>query len=381
MATIEKREYLVARQSELEPAPSMRPLEFEAVRGVLIRLPDGLYATSDVCPHAMAPLHEGALCGKRLVCPWHQSVFDVTSGTLLEPPALDGLDRYEVRVEDDEVYITLPGKSSPAEPKTHPHRRRTAVVVGAGAAGQVAAETLRREGFGGRVVLIGSEPGPPYDRTNLTKHFLSGKAKREELPLRREPEFWDKIDVERKTATVTQLDCLAKTATCDDGEIFSYDAAILATGGIPRPLDVPGSDSHRVCRLRTIEDVERVLNLLPERGGRAVVAGASFIGMEAASSLTQRGVDVKVISQAEIPFERQLGHEIGGSIRRLHERNGVDFLAKSKVTRIEEIDSALNVHLVDGRILVADVVIVGLGAYALPRTSSTGSSVNGMAAS
>ena len=214
----------------------MRAFKMGEVKGVLVRLDDGWYATSDVCPHAQAPLHEGALCGKRLVCPWHQSVFDVTTGALLEPPALDGLDRYEVRVEGDGIYIKLPGVRVAAGLGTQSNPCRTVVIVGAGAAGQVAAETLRREGFDGRVVLIGREPGSPYDRTNLTKHFLSGKAKREDLPLRREPGFWDGINVERKTTTVTRLDGPAKTATCDDGEVIVYDAAIVATGGAPKPL-------------------------------------------------------------------------------------------------------------------------------------------------
>ena len=157
------------------------------------------------------------------------------------------------------------------------------------------------------------------------------------------------------------MDGSAKTATCNDGEIFAYDAAILATGGTPEPLDAPGSDGRRVCLLRTTEDVESILDLLPEKSGRAVVVGASFIGMEAASSLTQRGVNVTVISQAEVPFERQLGREVGGSIRGLHERNGVDFLPGSKVVRIEEIDQAVKVYLADGRMVLADMVIVGVG--------------------
>ena len=361
MSKVQNREHRVTRLSELEPALSMRPFEIGEVKGLLVRLPDGLHAVSGLCPHAKAPLHEGALCGRRLVCPWHQSVFDVSDGALLDPPALDALERYAVRVEDDEVFVTLPEMPAPAAAAFVPSGQRTILIAGAGAAGQVAAETLRREGFRGRIVLAGREPEPPYDRTNLTKHFLSGKAKREDLPLRGDPGFFDGLGVERKVSTVERLDAPAKTATFADGESLSYDAAVLATGGLPRSLDVPGVDGPRVCLLRTVADAERVLALVPAKGARAVAVGASFIGLEAVSSLRQRGVEVTVVSPDEIPFERQLGREIGASIRHLHEANGVRFIPCAKVARFEDSAGELTIHLEDGRRLAADVAMVGVG--------------------
>ncbi len=361
MGILKEREHRVAGLSELAGAPSMRPFEIGELKGLLVRLSDGLHAVSNRCPHAQAPLHEGALCGKRLVCPWHHSVFDVTDGTLLEPPALDGLERYEVRIDGEDVIVTLPPAPAPPAPAIPTKRGRTVLIVGAGAAGQVAAETLRKEGFDGRVVLVGMEPEPPYDRTNLTKHFLSGKARREDLPLRREPDFFDQLGVERKVATVTRLDAPEKTATFDNGERLAYDAAILATGGTPKLLDAPGADDPRVCLLRTVADVERLLSLLPEKGGHAVAIGASFIGMEAVSSLAQRGVKVTVIASDEIPFERQLGREVGASIRHLHERNGVRFLPRVKVARVEKADDGITIHLENGDRIAADVAIVGVG--------------------
>ena len=357
------REHRVARLPELDPAPSMRPFEIDGVKGLLVRLPDGLHAVSGLCPHARAPLHEGALCGRRLVCPWHHSVFDVSSGALLEPPALDGLARYPVRVDGEDVFVTLP---DPGPPPSAPavvvgDHRRTVLVVGAGAAGQVAVETLRKEGFDGRVILAGLEPEPPYDRTNLTKHFLSGQARRADLPLRREPGFFERIGVERRGG-VERLDARGKTAVFAGGETISYQAAILATGGTPKALGVPGADHPRVCLLRTVADAERVLALAPGEGTRAVAVGASFIGMEAVSSLAQRGVDVTVLSPDEVPFTRQLGPEIGASLRRLHERNGVRFVPGAKVAGFEEAaDGKLAVRLEDGGSFAADVAIVGVG--------------------
>ena len=360
MNTAEPREHRVARLSELAPAPSMQPFEIGETKGLLVRLPDGLYAVDGLCPHAKAPLHEGALCGRRLVCPWHQSVFDVSSGALLDPPSLDGLASYPVRIAGGDVFVTLSAPTPPAPPFV-PRGRRTVLIVGAGAAGQVAAETLRQEGFDGRIVLVGPQPEPPYDRTNLSKHFLSGKAQREDLPLRPAPGFFDRIGVKRKVATVTRLAAREKNATLSDGETLGYDAAILATGGMPRPLDVPGSDHPRVRLLRTVADAERIIALAPGKGSRAVAVGASFIGMEAVSSLAQRGVEVTVLASDDVPFERQLGREVGASIRRLHEQHGVQFLPRAKVARFEDAPGELRVILTSGESIVADVAIVGVG--------------------
>ena len=360
MSKAQSPEHHVARLSELAPAPSMRPFEAGETRGLLVRLPAGLFAVNGLCPHAQAPLHEGALCGHRLVCPWHQSVFEIPSGALLDPPALDGLERYPVRIDGDDVFVTIPTPPL-AAPVYVPKSERTVLIVGAGAAGQVAAETLRHAGFDGRIVLTGPESDPPYDRTNLSKHFLSGKARRDDLPLRRDPDFFKRISVERKIATVTRLVAHDRTATFSDGGTLVYTAAILATGGTPKSTDVPGSDHPRVRLLRTVADAEHIVALAPGKGARAVAVGASFVGMEAVSSLAQRGVAVTVLSPDEAPFERQLGREIGASIRRLHEQNGVRFLAGAAVSRFEGRPGGIDVFLEAGGSLTADVVIAGVG--------------------
>ncbi len=355
-------EHHVARLSELDPAPSMRPVEVDGVKILLVRLPDGLQAVSGLCPHAQAPLHEGALCGRRLVCPWHQSVFDVASGALLEPPSLDALASYPVRCEGDNVFVTLlPPTPPPAPPKVGRRRDETVLIVGAGAAAQVAAETLRAEGCEDRVIVVGPENDTPYDRTNLSKHFLSRQAGRDALPLRRDPAFFEKIGVERIVDTAIALDADRKVATLRNGGEVAYRAAILATGGVPKPLPVPGGDGARVCLLRSVADAERLISRLPAQGGRVVVVGGSFIGLEAASSLAQRGVEVTVLSPTEVPFEKPLGREVGRSIRRLHEQNGVWFIPSAKVASFEETSDAVTVALEDGRRWSADAVVVGIG--------------------
>ena len=355
-------EHRIARLSELAAAPSMKPVEVGGLKILLVRLVDGLHAVSGLCPHAQAPLHEGALCGHRLVCPWHQSVFDVTSGSLLEPPSLDGLARYPVRCNGDEVTVTLPPPvPRPAVRSSGKGRDGTVLIVGAGAAAQVAAETLRAEGCDKQVIMVGPEPDAPYDRTNLSKHFLSGQAQRDALPLRQDPAFFETLGVERRVDAVAALDANRKQATLRSGETLAYEAAILATGGAPKPLSVPGADHPRVCLLRSVADAERVVSLIPETGGRVVVVGGSFIGLEAASSLAQRGLEVTVLSPTDVPFEKQLGREIGQSIRRLHERNGVRFFPSAKVASFQDANGSVSVTTENGDHFVADAVVVGIG--------------------
>ena len=360
------REILVASLPDLPPAPGLYPVEAAGVKLLLVRLADGLHAVDALCPHAQAPLAEGALCGRRLVCPWHHSVFDVTDGALLDPPALDGLRSYPVRVDADQVLVTVP--QTPVEPRrvARPAARgegrgRTVAVIGAGAGGQAAAEALRAEGFDGRVVLIGCEDEPPYDRTNLSKHFLTGDAGEDKLPLR-PAGFLEGLRVERMVKTVASLEAAEKTVRFEDGSTLRYDGALLAAGSIPKTLDVPGADLPGVWTLRTVADARRLVGAVADKSKRVAVVGASFIGLEVVSSLRQRGVEVTVISPVRIPFERQLGREIGESLHHLHAENGVHFHLGEEVVRLTgDADGVHGVHLKSGVVIPAEIVVVGIG--------------------
>ena len=360
------REILVASLSDLPPAPCLYPVEAAGVKLLLVRLPDELHAVDALCPHAQAPLAEGALCGRRLVCPWHQSVFDVTDGTLLDPPSLDGLHRYPVRVDADRVLVTVP--QTLAEPPRVPRpaasasgRGQTVAIIGAGAGGEAAVEALRAEGFDGRVVLIGREDDPPYDRTNLSKHFLTGDAGEDKLPLR-PAGFLESLKVERMIGTVTSLEAAEKTVRFEDGSTLRYDGALLAAGSIPKTLDVPGADLPGVWTLRTVADARRLVGAVADKRKRVVVIGASFIGLEAVSSLRQRGVEVTVISPVHIPFERQLGRAVGESLHHLHLENGVRFHLGEEIARFTgDMGGVHGVHLKSGTVIPAEIVVVGIG--------------------
>lgn len=335
-------------------------------KDVLVARVDGrFHAVAAHCPHYHGPLGEGLLTGRHVLCPWHQSVFDVTTGGLVEPPALDGLPRYAVELQGDDVWVAVPDDGGPAahESAVRPDPRldaRLFVLVGAGAAALSAALELRRGGYRGRIVMVGREDRPPYDRPNCSKDYLAGDAPYEWLPLR-SPEFYSTHGVERLTAEVTRVEALTRRVTMADGTVLAADALLLAMGAVPRRLDVPGADLPGVFVLRSWEDADRIAAAVAEARA-AVVVGASFIGMEVVGALRTRGVpEVTVVAPDRVPFVATLGGEVGAWLQRLHEAAGVRFRLGPWVERIEGEGHVRQVKLAGGERLAADVVVVGIG--------------------
>ena len=325
---------------------------------VLLRVGDHLRAFQGECPHAGAPLAEGALCHGRLICPWHKAAYRIEDGALCEPPALDSLKRYPLEVRDDEVWVDdqpMPDAHTPPADDA-----RTFVIIGAGAAGTACAAALREKGFGGRVLLIDRETDAGYDRTVLSKFVIAGEMPPEEVPPLRDEHFYQEQRIERINAEVTSLDAANKTLRLADGQSLSYDAALLATGGTPNPLMLPGADLPQVFVLRSKDQAQRILGSA-KPGQRAVIIGDSFIAMESASSLRQYGLDVTVLARHAVPFAKQFGDAVGKSIRALHEANGVVFHTDGNATHIEGTASVEAVRLDNGQRLPADLVLVGIG--------------------
>ena len=342
-------------------------VEIGDVKILLVRDGDLVHAFGAECPHAGAPLAEGAVCDGRIVCPWHKASFRLQDGALLEPPALDPLTRYPVQIEDGAVLVSpVPIPSRPvlrADERTDD--ARTMVIAGAGAAGTAAACALREFGFSGRIVLVGQEPGDAYDRTALSKFVLQGAMPPDEVAPLRPADFYATHRIERVHGEARTLDRPARKLTLADGASLDYDAVLIATGGVPRRLPVPGADLAGVHTLRSREDARRILAGLNEKPAHVVIAGASFIGLEAASALREQEVDVTVVSPDQLPFASQFGEAIGGMFRRLHESHGVRFIGGSRVSRIEGPEDAIGrvtgVVLDDGRRIEASLVLVGLG--------------------
>jgi len=325
---------------------------------LLVRDGDAVRAYSAICPHAGGPLEEGAVCNGRIVCPWHKGAFRVSDGSLVEPPALDGLSRYPVRLDGGDIYVEP--KAEP-QPQARSHAdSRTFVIAGAGAAGGTAAAALRGFGFGGRILLIGREPGLPFDRTSLSKFVVAGEMKPEETPLLRPDDYYTKHKIERIEAEVARFDVTRRELTLADNRTIAFDCALIAPGGEAKTPEIPGVDKAGVHVLRSREDAAAILGDL-RPGARAIILGSSFIGLEVASCLRAQKASVTVISPEEIPFARQFGEEIGRSIRSLHEANGVVFEAPAKAAKLEGEARISELVLEDGRRLAADLVVVGVG--------------------
>ena len=244
--------------------------------------------------------------------------------------------------------------------------KQTFVIVGGGLAGAKAAQTLRDEGFDGRVVLLGEEDSRPYERPPLSKDLLRGEAAADSIFVHEET-YYASADIELRTGTrVTELALSASEVVLGDGERIGFDRLLLATGSAPRQLPVPGAELPNVHALRTAGDAERLRGaLLP--GARLVVVGAGWIGCEVAASARQLGVEVTIVAPGAVPLERVLGPEVGAAYRDLHLAHGAVLALGAGVEAIEGTDRATGVRTTDGRVLAADVVVVGIGAA--PRTA------------
>jgi NADPH-dependent 2,4-dienoyl-CoA reductase/sulfur reductase-like enzyme/nitrite reductase/ring-hydroxylating ferredoxin subunit len=349
--------YRVARFADV---PENRGLEVRIgdSKILLLKVGDQLRAYQGECPHAGAPLAEGALCHGRLTCPWHKAQYRMEDGGLCEPPALDSLKRYPLEVRGDEVWV---GDQPLEDAHTPPaDDERTFVIVGAGAAGTAAAAALREKGFGGRVLLIDREAGAGYDRTVLSKFVISGETPPEEVPQLRDEDFYREQRIERINAEVASLDAVSRTLRLVDGQSLQYDAALLATGGTPNSLKLPGADLPQVFVLRSKAHAQQILNSA-KPGQKAVIIGDSFIAMESASSLRQLGLDVTVLARQPVPFAKQFGETVGKAILALHEANGVVFHTEGEAAQIEGTTRVEAVCLDNGERLPADLILVGIG--------------------
>jgi NADPH-dependent 2,4-dienoyl-CoA reductase/sulfur reductase-like enzyme len=239
----------------------------------------------------------------------------------------------------------------------------TFVIVGGGLAGAKAVETLRTEGFDGRVVLVGAEPEHPYERPPLSKGYLTGKAERESAFVH-EPAWYVANDVEVRTGVqATALDAGGHRIELDTGESLPYTRLLLATGSAARRLPVPGADLHAVHYLRTLADSDRLRDALAGGGRRVLVVGGGWIGLEVTAAARGYGNDVIVVEPQPTPLFRVLGAEMGAVFARLHRDHGVDLRTGTGVRGFTGRDGGVvSVLLDDGVEETADLVVVGVGA-------------------
>jgi 3-phenylpropionate/trans-cinnamate dioxygenase ferredoxin reductase component len=238
----------------------------------------------------------------------------------------------------------------------------TFVIVGAGLAGAKAAEALREQGFGGRLVLLGDEPDAPYERPPLSKDYLQGKVARDSLFVHT-PDWYTRNDVElRLSTTATGIATDSKHITLDDGELIEYEKLLLTTGSTPRHLPIPGAELDGVHYLRRVGDSERLRELFTT-ASRLVIIGAGWIGLEVAAAARAAGVDVTILETAALPLLRVLGSTIAPVFAALHREHGVDLRLGVGVQEITgDGHRATGVQLADGTRIDADAVLVGVGA-------------------
>ncbi len=316
-----------------------------------------VFAIGAVCTHYNGPLAEGLLVDDTVRCPWHHACFSLRTGEALRAPALNPVACWQVEQSGGRIFVREKAKKQPAEKRAATSATpRSIVIVGGGAAGNAAAEMLRREGFGGSIAMLSADDAVPYDRPNLSKDYLAGKAPADWIPLR-SPDFYKKKEIEvRLDASVASIDANGRAVVMSDGSRIPFDAMLLATGARVVRLEVPGSDLPHVHYLRTLDD-SNALIAAAERARRVVVIGASFIGLEAAAALRERGLEVHVVGPQARPLERVLGPELGDMVTAIHEQHGVVFHFDTSATVIDREA----VTLKTGERIAADLVVAGIG--------------------
>jgi NADPH-dependent 2,4-dienoyl-CoA reductase/sulfur reductase-like enzyme/nitrite reductase/ring-hydroxylating ferredoxin subunit len=326
---------------------------------ILVRRGSDVFAIGATCSHYGGPLADGLVVDDTVRCPWHHACFSLRTGEALGAPALSSVSGYEVVQRAGQVFVT--GKRAEPGSVRRMVRPGTAApqsvaIVGAGAAGNSAADELRHLGFEGNIMLIDRDREAPYDRPNLSKDYLAGTVQEEQLPLHPSA-YYEEQEVELvRGRQVTALDLARKRLTFDDGTTREFGAIVLATGADPVRLAMSGDHGPPVHYLRTLAD-SRAIIASAGRASRAVVLGASFIGLEVAAALRARKIEVHVVAPDRRPLERVLGPELGDFIRGFHEQHGVVFHLGRKAEGL----TRNGIVLEGGERLEANFIVAGVG--------------------
>jgi apoptosis-inducing factor 3 len=321
---------------------------------LVVRRGGELLAIGAICTHYEAPLADGIIVGDTVHCPMHHACFDLRTGEATAP-AFKPVVSWNVEQRGESFFVTNKRPTVKRAPVAGPALPKSVVIIGGGAAGHASAESLRSEGYTGEITMISADTSAPYDRTNVSKDYLAGTAPEEWMPMR-PPEFYTGKNIQLKLGQrATSIDAAARRVVLENGVVIAFDALILATGADPVRLSIPGHDLPHVAYVRTLADSRAIIARLGQTR-RALVLGASFIGLEAAASLRARNIEVHVAAPSR-PLERVLGPEVGDFVRELHEDHGVVFHIGPTASQITPEEALLS----DGTSIHADLVVVGIG--------------------
>ncbi|WOI56490.1 FAD-dependent oxidoreductase [Palleronia sp. LCG004] len=364
------------RAAALDDLAQNDPTEVELgeTKVLLVRQGDDVHAMAATCPHKGVPLKNGAIDGDRIVCPAHRASFGLATGELIAPPACEALATYPVRIDDGEIFVTVAEGVEPHPLPEHARRGdddRKFVIIGSGAAGWRAAETLRREGFEGSIIVVTDEGGSPFDRTGFSKAYI-GSEDTPDAPLVRKPSNIGDFDIEIRQGKAIALDPRDRAVTLEgQSEVLRYDKLLVATGSGAREAGLPGGDLEGIHRIRTKTDADTLRDDIAARkdGGtcRVAIVGGGFIGLEAATFLGRRdGVEVTMIIREHVPLASKFGAAFGTRILSEQKEAGVTMLTGATVERFRGETRVSGVELENGEVVDCDIAIVAIGAD--PRT-------------
>ncbi|KAL3422534.1 monodehydroascorbate reductase [Phlyctema vagabunda] len=366
------QEYKLKGLSALDLKPGeKREVEVEGVeegKVLLVNVGGKTTALGSKCTHYGAPLIKGVLTGDgRITCPWHGACFKASNGDIENAPAIDALPCFELSEKNGSIYVTGEEQSIKGS-RRKPNIKITGsagpdkvVIIGGGSGAIGTLEALRENGFKGTITMISSEGYLPIDRTKLSKALIDDPSK---IALR--DDAWFKSgSVDVVSDEVTDVDFSSKKVSTKNGGSYSYTKLVLATGGTPRSLPLPGfKELSNICLLRTIPHVKSILAAIGEKNKKIVIIGSSFIGMEVANAVAKDN-DVTVVGMEKAPLERVMGEEVGKIFQKALEKNGVKFQMNAGVEKASPSTSdpskVGSVDLKDGTKLEADLVILGTG--------------------
>ncbi|KAL4869681.1 hypothetical protein BDV12DRAFT_185005 [Aspergillus spectabilis] len=367
------QEYRLKDISSLSSIKNFDKVEAE-VEGVqdgkvlLVKVDDNVHAISPKCTHYGAPLRLGVVSPEgRITCPWHGACFNVKSGDIEDAPAPAALNTFELVEKDGAVYIrgeesAIKSGQRLSEHKCSANGPGGLVIVGGGSGTLGVILAIRELGYTGAITIISREPNLIIDRTKLSKALIPDPEKLQW----RSPEWYKKVGIETVSDEVTSVDFGQKSVVTRSGKTFPYTKLVLATGGVPRALPLEGFQLlENIFKLRTVTDVQQILNAIgEEKKKKVIVIGSSFIGMEVGNALAKDN-EVTIVGQEKAPLERVMGLEVGRIFQRNLEKSGVKFHLSAGVAKAtpsnEEARKVGAVHLQDGTVLPADLVILGVG--------------------